>query len=121
MGVENQPFLGMGFMLTRADMDAKEFDILYEELIEKFYEGELFPQELFYCKNLDACTDSYNGAWIFIGEWQHGDEEEIVKMPQSFGFGNGDDIDLELKRQFGEDHPFLKYAKFGTYFGTNWT
>lgn len=116
MGTNTYPFIGMGFMLCREDMDPKEFDILYEDLVEMD-----FPIPALYHKNLAVATDSYCGEWIFIGEWTHGDEEGIVKMPSGFLRGNGDDIDLELKRQLGEDHPFLKHASFGVYFGTDWT
>lgn len=116
MGVDTRPFVGFGFMLKRTDMDPKEFDDLYEDLVEMD-----FPVPPLYNKNLAVATDAYNGAWIFIGEWEHGDTEDIVKMPYGFMSGNGDDIDLELKRQLGDHHPFLKHATFGTYFGTDWT
>lgn len=121
MGTNVRPFIGFGFMLSRSDMDEKEFDTLYEDLIDKYGSDELWSQDLFYCKDLDVASDCYNGAWIFIGKWSHGDDEDIVKMPYGFMAGNGDDIDLELKRQLGEDHPFLKHATFGLYFGTDWT
>lgn len=121
MGVDTRPFIGMGFMLRSSDMDNAEFNAIYQDLVEKYGENELWNQELYYCKNIDMATDAYNGSWVFIGEWQHGDEEDILRMPRSFLSGNGDDIDLELKRQLGEDHPFLQNATFGVYFGTDWT
>lgn len=121
MGVDMRPFLGHGFMLKKSDMDPTEFDTLYTDMIEQFYAEELFPEKLFYCKDLDVYIDLYCGEWIFIDVWAHGDSHGIVKMPRAFVTGNGDDITLELNRQFGEDHPFLKYATFGTYFGTDWT
>ena len=115
MGVDANPWLGLGFMLTKDDCPESEFEEIYNELLEcqEHYEG---------LSRLTWITsDSYCAEWIFIGASEYGDSESIQPIRLGILGSNGDDIDLEVKNILGENHFFIERAQFGVFFGTNFT
>ena len=109
--------MGLGFMLTNQDTEKlMDYEKIYNEILDMELEDELTISWV--------SSDCYCGDWLFIGVSRYGSEDSIERVPYGdtpYLFSNGDDIDLELKAVLGADHPFFKYAKFGFYFGTDFT
>lgn len=115
MGVDANPWLGLGFMLTKDDCPDGEFEEIYNDILDRQEEYEAQSR-------LTRITgDVYCGEWIFIGASEHGSSEEIRQINLGILGSNGDDIDLEVNKLLGKEHFFLERAKFGVFFGTDFT
>ena len=115
MGVDANPWLGLGFMLTKGDCPDGEFEEIYNELLEcqEHYEG---------LSRLTWITsDCYCGEWIFIGASERGSSDEIKHINLGILGSNGDDIYLEVVKLLGKEHFFIERAQFGVFFGTDFT
>lgn len=114
MGVESLPFFGFGYMLRKSDVYAEIYDPIYDELLEN--------DDLQSAQIASVWSDVYCGEWIFVGVAMHGDSEEIQKVDlPPWMMSNGGDLHIELRSILGRDHPFLKHAVLGIYFGTDYT
>ena len=115
MGVDANPWLGLGFMLTKNNCSAGEFKEIYNDLLDRQEDYEAHSELTW------ITSDCYCGDWIFIGVSEHGSSEEIRQIQLGILGSNGDDIHLEVNTILGKEHPFLEHAKFGVFFGTDFT
>lgn len=123
MGVETNPFLGLGYMFNRK-ANPEAFDRALEALMEmEEAEGDIsvvvpgWGDKPIY---LDLFQDLYCGEWLFLGTGKVGDPQEIVKIGSIFE-GNGDDIYAAVKKLFEDNPEFLKTGDFGIWGGTYYT
>jgi hypothetical protein len=100
------------------DFKIMDYEKIYDELMDRQHEIEEETSIAW------ISSDCYCGDWVFFGVSRYGSEDAIEQIPYSERghlFSNGDDIDIDIKQVLGPDHPFLKHATFGFYFGTDYT
>lgn len=116
MGIDTKAFVGLGYMLRREDVGD---DSAFGEILNTILDNqEEIDQSLKYSAVINDCLC---GEWIFIGEY-HETNEEIHRIDPGAIHSNGDDIDLEIRYHLKTICPsFVARAKFGVYFGINYS